>query len=179
MDFMNYDKKERKFILDLARRAIVGFLEDRKELEIDESEVPEEFKKIRACFVTLTKNGQLRGCIGNITPIGPLYKSVIANAVSAGFYDPRFVPVESGELEELEIEISILELPHKAVLDEIQEGDGVILEKGGRSAVFLPQVWEEFPSKEDFMRHLALKAGLSEDEWKNASFEVFGVEVIS
>lgn len=171
--------KEREFLLRLGKRAIVNFLENGKEVEVEESEVPEELKKMLACFVTLTKNGILRGCIGNIEPVGPLYKSVISNAVSAGFYDPRFVPVEKNELNDLEIEISVLDLPQKTDLSEIKEGDGVILERGGNRAVFLPQVWEELPKKEDFLRHLALKAGLSEEEWKDADYEVFGVEIIS
>lgn len=170
--------REKKFILGLARRAIESFLEEGKELEIDESEVPEEFRKARACFVTLTKNGQLRGCIGDVEAYQPLYKDVIKDAVAAAFYDPRFVPVEKGEIKDLEIEISILrEMRKIGGIREIKEGkDGVILENGGRRAVFLPQVWEELPDKESFLRRLALKAGSSEDEWKDASYEVFGVE---
>jgi AmmeMemoRadiSam system protein A len=172
----NGDNK--KFLLDLARKAIENFLETGKELDVDN--VPEEIKKERACFVTLTKNGRLRGCIGNIEAFEPLYLDLIKNAIAAAFYDPRFEPVIKDELKDIEIEISVLgEIRKIGQIGQIREGqDGVIMEKDGRRAVFLPQVWEELPTKEDFLKHLALKAGLSENDWKTADYEVFDVEIL-
>lgn len=189
---------ERKFLLDLAKRAIENFLASPatpasglawragKELEVEESEVPESLRKTGACFVTLTIGGKLRGCIGDIEAYQPLYKNIIKNAIAAAFYDPRFELVRKEELNDLEIEISILgptsPLRNASGLrgvKEIKKGDGVILEKDGRRAVFLPQVWEELPEKNDFLTHLALKAGLGPNDWKSANYEVFGVEIIN
>lgn len=180
---------DRRFLLNLARKAIEYFLETGKILEIEE--VPEELRKERACFVTLTKNEELRGCIGDIEAYQPLYKDVIKNAIAAAFYDCRFEPVGKGELKDLEIEISVLNQPSRETpceAGEIKKGDGVVLEKDGRRAVFLPQVWEELPKKEEFLRHLALKAGLEQDAWKDAplrqgfagqaKYKIFGVEII-
>lgn len=176
--FMEYSKEEKKYLLDLGRRAIENFLKKGTELRLSENEVSQKIKEIKACFVTLTINGHLRGCIGDIVAYQPLYKDVIKNAIAAAFYDPRFEALSYIEFGRVEIEISVLGNFRKGVLKDIKKGDGVILEKDGYRAVFLPQVWKELPGREDFLRHLSLKAGLSEEGWRGAQYVVFGAEVI-
>jgi AmmeMemoRadiSam system protein B/AmmeMemoRadiSam system protein A len=133
-------------------------------------------------FVTLRRQGQLRGCIGEIYPTRPLYQAVMEQAVNAGLNDRRFSPVSSEELQEITIEVSVL-TPPKAVRSsgDIRIGThGIVLRKGGRSAVFLPKVAvEQGWDLEDTLNHLARKAGLSADAWRaGAAFEVFEVLVI-
>jgi AmmeMemoRadiSam system protein A len=135
----------------------------------------------RAAFVTLKKNGMLRGCIGDIFPQRPLYKSVITNAIHACVNDRRFAQVSQEELKDITIEISALTPPSPiASPDEIRIGiDGVVLNKDGQSAVFLPQVAPEQGWNVDKMlTQLSMKARLPADGWKQgASFLVFQAEV--
>jgi AmmeMemoRadiSam system protein A len=181
------DKKlsvnDKKILLALARKTIVYYLEKSKtpspaDLGIT---ITEPLKTNRAAFVTLTKNSQLRGCIGDILPVQPLYRSVIANAVNACVNDYRFRPVKISECNDIKIEISALTVPEPvASANDIRIGvDGVILKKNGRQAVFLPQVApEQRWNTEQMLSNLSLKAGLNEDDWKSgASFLVFQAEV--
>lgn len=134
----------------------------------------------RGAFVTLRKHGELRGCIGNMSDNRPLATVVGAMALQAAFNDPRFQPVDEKELEQLEIEISVL-TPFREIKssDEISMGrDGVVLRKGNRHAVFLPQVATETGwNKEMFLDQLCLKAGLSAGDWKDARLFTFQAEV--
>ncbi len=126
----------------------------------------------QGAFVTLKKHGQLRGCIGHLSADTPLSRTVGAMALQAGLNDPRFPPLTTGELREVEIEISVL-TPVRPVghASEIKVGrDGVILQKGERSAVFLPQVavengWE----CPEMLDNLCLKAGLPAGSWKEGA----------
>jgi AmmeMemoRadiSam system protein A len=135
----------------------------------------------RAAFVTLKKNHQLRGCIGDIFPRQPLYKSVITNAINAGVNDRRFPPVTRAECNDIKIEISALTAPKPiASSEEIRIGiDGVVLNKDGRSSVFLPQVApEQGWDLNKMLTQLSLKAGLAGDAWKEgANFLVFQADV--
>ena len=137
--------------------------------------------EFRGAFVTLTANGQLRGCIGYIEGICPLLEAVAANARAAACQDPRFAPVAPAEVAGLELEISAL-TPLVAVAGphEIEVGrHGVVLTLGARRAVFLPQVApEQGWDRDTMLTHLALKAGLPPDGWRReARFEVFEAEV--
>ena len=181
---------EKKQLLMLARKSIVYFLDRQEVPELSDLNITisDSLKNPRAAFVTLNKivktassgprkDTQLRGCIGDIMPRGPLYKSVIYNAINAAVNDRRFYPVSKNELDDIEIEISALTVP-KAISSpqEIRIGvDGVILSKDGHSAVFLPQVApEQGWDVNQTLTHLALKAGLPENGWKDgASFETF------
>lgn len=178
---------EKDYLLNLARRSIKNYLGSSQRLKISEDEVPSErLKEERACFVTLTIKEELRGCIGHILPIQELYQDVIDNAVSAAFQDPRFFPLTEEELQKVKIEISILTVPQPLpfvspsdLLVKLQPGkDGVILKKNYQQATFLPQVWEELPKKEDFLRHLCEKAGLNSNCWqeKDLKIETYQVE---
>ncbi len=141
------------------------------------SELPPELKKIRGAFVTLKKNEKLRGCIGHPYPDRPLYLSVLENGYKAAVQDYRFRPVDPEELKGLEIEISLLTPPVTIDSPEefIPEKHGVILNKGGRRAVFLPEVAKEQGwSREETLSNLSKKAGLPYDAWKEgAELEIF------
>jgi AmmeMemoRadiSam system protein B/AmmeMemoRadiSam system protein A len=127
-----------------------------------------------ACFVTLTKRGQLRGCIGSLQAHRALAVDLLDNAVAAAVRDPRFPAVTAAELVELQIEVSLLTpaqpFPYSSpedLLRRLQPGvHGVILSKGGRRATFLPQVWEQLPDPVQFLQHLCQKAGLSAQCWQ-------------
>jgi len=126
-----------------------------------------------ACFVTLTQDEQLRGCIGTLQPHRPLLADVRANALAAAFHDPRFAPLAVHELERTEVEVSLLS-PMQALhfgseaeaLAQLRPGvDGVVFQYGSRRSTFLPQVWEQLPGTDVFMAHLKRKAGLPADFW--------------
>lgn len=140
--------------------------------------------KVRtATFVTLKINGELRGCIGSLTPEEPLYQSVHHNAINAAMRDPRFPPVQPAGLPRLEIDVSILS-PIRAIksVDEFKLGQqGIILEKGMHRAVFLPEVAvEQGWTRDETLSYLSRKAGLSSDVWKQgARFKVFESVVIT
>jgi AmmeMemoRadiSam system protein A len=136
-------------------------------------------------FVTLKLKGDLRGCIGNLSACEPLVESVDRNAVNAGFQDPRFGPLTAAELEQVEVEVSVLtpacRLDYAGAEDllrRLRPGvDGVIIRRGYASATFLPQVWEQLPKPADFLGHLCLKAGLGRDAWKKSKLEVSTYQV--
>jgi len=170
-----------KELLKLARLTL------EKTFKGEEFLVPEsilrKYSMHKACFVTLTKNGQLRGCIGTLSPQKPLYKDVIDNVQNAAFHDPRFPPLKREELSAIKIEISILSRPEKIeydseneLLSQINNQMGIILRKGVASATFLPQVWDEISNKRSFLENLSIKAGLKTDAWKTSQIWYYKVE---
>lgn len=176
---------ERKTLLRLAREAIRSYVLERKELtSLPEGiELTDRLKEPAGAFVTLEKQKMLRGCIGYIDPIRPLYQSIMENAVSACVRDHRFRPVEAEELDEIDLEISVLTPKEEIAKPEefIPGTHGIILEKRGKRAVFLPQVaTEQGWDREKTLQHLCLKAGLSLDAWKtNCRFWVFTAELFA
>jgi AmmeMemoRadiSam system protein A len=140
-------------------------------------EVTPAMKQVSGAFVTLHKNGQLRGCIGEVIAIRPVYKAVMAQAVNAGLNDRRFPPVEQSELDQIDFEVSVLTPPRSvASPSEIVIGThGIIMKKGEHTALFLPQVaTEQGWDLETTLTHLSQKARLPADAWQEgASFEVF------
>lgn len=171
-------REDGRFLVRLARNAIKGRLTG----QFDEAESPGSsvLQEHRATFVTLKKNGQLRGCIGCLSSFEPLEKNVASNAVSAAFHDHRFSPVRIEELDDIHIDISILTPAEKLpftdsdeLLKRLQPGvDGVILKAGTKWATFLPQVWEQLPTAELFLSHLCSKAGLPGDYWVDGTVEI-------
>lgn len=150
-----------------------------------------------ACFVTLTEDGRLRGCIGSLVAHQPLGKDVVAHAVGAATRDPRFNPVTAAEYPLLNIEISVLGEP-RAIALKTRDGqarpvrsraeleaalrpgkDGLILsDRRGHSATFLPQVWEELPDPHDFVSHLLAKARIRPSyDWSNGEIDCQRYEV--
>lgn len=126
-----------------------------------------------ASFVTLNKAGALRGCIGSLQAHRPLSDDIINNARSAAFKDPRFSPVNVGELADIVVEVSLLSTSQVLKVGTEQEAlaairpgvDGLILQSGNRRGTFLPQVWAQLPDPAEFLNQLKLKAGLPADAW--------------
>ncbi|MFC2074281.1 AmmeMemoRadiSam system protein A [Campylobacterota bacterium] len=158
----------KEVLLSLARASIKShFLGS----DVDTSQIEEEYPELMkegASFVTLTQEGQLRGCIGSIIAHRSLLDDVLANARSAAFKDPRFMPLSEEELARTKIEVSVLTTPKLLEYEDvddlktkIQVGvDGIILKDGYHQATFLPQVWEELNDLDLFFAHLCQKAGL-------------------
>lgn len=171
-------------LLELSYNTIGSFLENKK-LNIP-NEIIKKYCKKQACFVTITINDELRGCIGSLEPIQELYKDIIENSINAAFRDPRFPGLSKEEFDEIKIEISILSIPKKLefkdsddLLKKINNKMGLILKKGSYQSTFLPQVWEQLPDKIQFLEHLSQKAGLPKDTWKSSEFLYYTVEKIN
>ncbi|HEY9034912.1 MAG TPA: AmmeMemoRadiSam system protein A [Pseudomonadales bacterium] len=128
-----------------------------------------------ACFVTLSKNGQLRGCIGSLQAHRPLIDDVAHNAIAAALHDPRFAPLGADELADVHIEISVLTEPqplqfaseHELLAQITPFRDGLVLQDGHHRGTFLPLVWQQLPDKKTFLRQLKNKAGLPADYWSD------------
>ena len=171
MSYLRY----KEMLLQIARDAIAYGLEHGRAPRIEISGFPEALRETAATFVTLTINGQLRGCIGTLQAYQPLAADVAEHAYAAAFRDPRFPALRANELAQLEIHISVLTPAEPMQFDseedlirQMQPGeDGLILEDLGRKGTFLPSVWESLPTPKDFLQHLKIKAGLPEDYWSD------------
>jgi len=176
--------EEKKTLLSIARETLKLYLTTGKRLEVDEKKynITTALKEDRGVFVTLTKKGKLRGCIGYIEGIKPLYQAVIDNAINAAVHDSRFYPVSAEELPDIEIEISAM-TPLKRInnIEEIEVGThGLVIVQGFARGVLLPQVATEYGwDRETFLQHVCLKAGLPPDSWKKEGVElyIFSAEV--
>ena len=165
-----------EFLLNLCRRVIkskvggIDFFSNHAKV----------FDEIGACFVTLKKLGNLRGCIGSIIAHRPLYEDIVQNAQNAAFKDPRFNPVTEDEVDFLSIDVSILSEPKQmSFVDEadllrqiVPFKDGIIIKDGWHQAVYLPSVWEDLPDKQVFLKSLKVKAGMSPDHFSK-NFEAY------
>ena len=173
-----------RLLTALARHTIARELglrhhqEDDRELQ--EALVNDDLKRHCGTFVTLKIDNRLRGCIGNLDSRDSIVEAVRRNAVNAAFHDPRFSPLTPDELERTDIEVSVLTDPRPLVYADAEDLisklrvniDGLIIRKGGASATFLPQVWEQLPRPEDFLTHLCMKAGLSANAWRHGDLSV-------
>ena len=159
--------EEKAELLRLARASVTAFVERRAAIEDVSGRA--KFLEPRGVFVTLTKGGDLRGCIGFIEPVAPLGQAVIRAAVYAATEDPRFPPVRPAELKDLKFEISVL-TPVREIVDpqEVTVGrHGLIVARGGLKGVLLPQVPVENKwDRETFLEQASLKAGLPPDAWR-------------
>lgn len=148
---------------------------------IGEQALPPELRRKSGAFVTLTKDGRLRGCIGSIEGTQPLYRAVIDNAVNAALFDSRFRPVQAEELDGMEVEVSVLSplVPIESREQYSVAEHGIVLAKAGRRAVYLPKVASEQGwTKEETLTHLAEKARLPSDAWREgASLWIFTAQV--
>jgi len=173
-------KEEGKILLRLARNSIETVF-DAKEPEIDDY-CRTSLSESCGCFVTLSKNGQLRGCIGFPEPIMPLYKAIIAAARAAAFEDPRFPSVEQQELEQITIEISVLTKPERCKVSKPEEylkkvrigTDGLIIRGQSGSGLLLPQVATQWHwDAKKFLEYTCVKAGLEKDSWKELRNQIY------
>ncbi len=157
----------------LARDAIETFLRVGEMLDGSETKLPEIFDEVRGVFVTLTKKGELRGCIGHPYADTPLKYAITDSALSAALKDPRFLPVRISELDIIAVEVTILtrpeliDVPPKELSSSIRIGKhGLIVKSGYRQGLLLPQVAQENDFDEiEFLNHTCLKAGLPQDAW--------------
>ena len=177
--------EERRALLDLARAAVLAAAGGDPPPEVDLQALPPPLRQPRACFVTLHKHGQLRGCTGTLAAQAPLALEVVHTAAQTALSDPRFRPVSPGEIDELEIEISVLTpstpLELESPLDlprKIRPGvDGVTLYRGLHRATFLPQVWEKLPDPHQFLEQLCRKAYLPANAYRKPGLDVYTYQV--
>src|SRR3954451_5609615 len=160
--------EQRRTLLRIARQSIAAVLDGRlpdwKAEDFDET-----LRQPAGAFVTLTRDGDLRGCIGSIQAIAPLYKAVVSSAVSAAFRDPRFPPLSPGELEHLELEISVMgPIERVTNIEDIVVGrDGLIISRGAYAGLLLPQVATDYGwDRQTFLEQTCRKAGLPPDAWR-------------
>lgn len=181
----NLTKKDKAFLVRLARSVIEAALDAGQKEAIPDDVSPAVLRK-GGCFVTLHKQGALRGCIGTIEPIQALVEGVEENAINAAFKDPRFSSLTIEELPDIDLEVSVLTVPQKLTFKgpedlkrQLKPGiHGVILSSGWQRSTFLPQVWDQLPEPELFLRHLCEKAGLHRDCWRDPDIEIEVYEAI-
>ncbi|HGJ65641.1 TPA: AmmeMemoRadiSam system protein A [bacterium] len=171
-------KKDQQLLLKLARNTLESYFKD---LDPDTSECT-HLTQLKGCFVTLHKGKELRGCIGFIKPIMPLFEQIIAATKAAAFEDPRFEPLVEEELKQIRIEISILSKPELIKASSQQEyfenikigRDGLIIQSNGHSGLLLPQVAVEYHwTPEQFLQAVCDKAGLDIDAWKRKDTKIY------
>jgi uncharacterized protein len=177
--------EEQQTLLRMARQAVEHGVRREKLPAIDEAGLSAPLRENGASFVTLTIQGELRGCIGALEARQPLAQDVCEHAVAAALEDPRFPPVREDELSRIQIEVSRLTRPvlleYKDAADLLSKlrpfMDGVILRDGFRRATFLPQVWEKIPDTAEFLNHLCLKIGMDANKWRTQHLDVFIYQV--
>jgi hypothetical protein len=165
----------RKTLLDAAVASIRYGIQHGKEPGVTLKNVERPLLSMRATFVTLTLDGQLRGCIGSVVPNRPLVMDVVSNAYKAAFADRRFKPLTAAELDRLDVEVSILSHQRPVSFDSEQallaamrpDQDGIVIADGDRRALFLPKVWQTLPHAQHFLLHLKRKAGMADDHWSD------------
>jgi len=180
------EQEAKKFLLKIARRAIENWV--RKGIKMKPpNKYPSELAEKRGVFVTIYRKildrEELRGCIGLPYPTKPLIEGVIEAAISA-CQDPRFEPLREEELQNIVIEVSVLTEPKKIEFKDTKEllekirpfKNGLIIKKGFHAGLFLPQVWDELSTKEEFLSQLCIKAGLPRNCWLDSNIEVYSFE---
>ncbi len=175
MSSTEYSPAEQAQLLSIARSSIREGVETGRPATVDTEALPAALKEIRCTFVTLHRDGALRGCTGSMEPLQPLAVDVADVACQTALNDPRFYPVRAQEIGGIDIEISVLS-PLQAfpvtseadLLNRLQPGvDGLVLTLGFRRATFLPKVWESLPDPRHFLAELKHKAGLPRDFWSD------------
>jgi MEMO1 family protein len=179
-DSFSLGSKEKDVLIQLAKKSVETAVRDEKLYEPAASDFA-AFQQERGVFVTLTKKGELRGCIGLITAEKPLYVGVRDAATYAALRDPRFPPVNAGELPGLEYEISVL-TPFHRILDvkDIRIGrDGLLMVQGRNEGIFLPQVpTEQGWDRKTYLEELGRKAGLTRQAWQDETTDIFAFSAI-
>jgi AmmeMemoRadiSam system protein A len=177
--------EEKKTLLQEARGAMEKAVKGEKLQALEMASMTPLLREEGASFITLTIQGELRGCIGALEPYQPLVKDVREHAIAAALEDPRFPPVRPNELNQIEIEISRLTIPKRLEYKDAEDllsklrpqVDGVILRDGYRRATFLPQVWEKLPDKAEFLDNLCYKMGAEPETWRHKPLEVLIYQV--
>jgi uncharacterized protein len=161
---------EQRLLLRLARRAVEQAVRDHCLSEVT-GELPAALEAPCGAFVTLSKAGRLRGCIGYVEAVRPLHVTVRECAMAAALHDPRFVPVELHEVPALRLEISVLSPLEDATPDQIEVGrHGLLVSYGSQRGLLLPQVAVQWNwDREQFLEQTCLKAGLPSDVWRRGA----------
>ncbi len=176
------NQNQRKQLLQIARESIAAVLDGQRP-DLTKVRIDDDLKRPAGAFVTLNDaRGELRGCIGSIQPVAPLYQAVSQSAVNAAFRDPRFEPIDRDEFASLHLEISVMgPIERVKNLDEIEVGrDGLIVSRGHYAGLLLPQVATEYGwDRDTFLGHTCLKAGLPRDAWRSEATKIerFSAEV--
>lgn len=176
---------EKKILLKLARQSLERGVRRQPPPPVHLAALTPTLQELGASFVTLTRAGELCGCIGALEPSKPLAEDVCEHAVAAALEDYRFPNVQESDLKEIKIEISRLTTPvpleystPEDLLEKLHPGtDGVVLMDGWKRATFLPQVWEKVSGKEEFMAHLCYKMGVARDLWRRKHMQVLIYQV--
>jgi uncharacterized protein len=174
-----YSREEREILLHLAHRSIKSAFDGSS---LDLTPPSKHLAERRGAFTTLHLEGRLRGCIGYVIPTHSLYRSVAETAQAAAFEDPRFAPVTADEAPLLKVEISVLSLLQPLRPEDVVPGvHGLLIAKGGRRGLLLPQVPVEWGwDRETFLAQTCQKAGLPRDAWRQgADLQAFTAEVFS
>lgn len=166
---------EQNRLLDIAEASIRHGLRHGSPLVLTLEQESEGLRRPGACFVTLTCNGALRGCMGSLIAHRPLGVDAAANASAAAFKDPRFAPLTGADAGGLAVDVSVLTAPlalpvtsEADLLGRLRpQTDGLILQEGQRRATFLPHVWHQLPDPRLFLAHLKRKAGLDPQHWSS------------
>lgn len=169
-----YGAEERELLHQVARQAIASSFADKDYAPPEDA--PDHLREERGAFVTLKRQGRLRGCIGHVVGDGPLIETVAEMARAAAFDDPRFKPLQQDELEDLEYEISVLTPPRRITdVSEVQVGrHGLIMKSWLRQGLLLPQVPTEFGwDREQFLIQTCRKAGMDPDCWQDPDTEIY------
>jgi AmmeMemoRadiSam system protein A len=175
---------ERNFLLKIARKSLALAAERGESLETFslEKELP-PVTNAGGAFVTLRRGRRLRGCIGQVLPDAPLVEVVAYCAKAAALSDPRFAPVATDEVREIEIEISVLSVPEDILPNKIEPGrHGLIVSRGTQRGLLLPQVAQEYGwTAQRFLEETCVKGGMKPDAWKSdiTRIQAFTAEVFS
>lgn len=172
-----YSPEERALLLQWAHESILAALEDRR---ISLTPPGAHLAEPRGVFTSLHLEGHLRGCVGYVLPVAPLYQAVADTARAAAFEDSRFCPVTLEEAGRLEVELSVLSPPEPIAPDEIEVGHhGLLISMAGQRGLLLPQVAVQYRwDRAMFLEQTCRKAGLPREAWLNgASVEAFTAEV--
>jgi len=177
-DAIRLSPDEQRLVLEMARARLLQEATGEPAARIDADKIPLALRKDAACFVTLTKNGALRGCIlDSFSPHEPLYENVMRNVVLAATSDPRFPPVRPSEVDDIAIEVSVLDRPQRLEFSDAEDlisklvpgEDGVILTTPYGKSTYLPQVWDDLPDPMQFMSSLCQKQGAPANCWRDTS----------
>lgn len=170
-DWLN--AQERKDLLSLARQTLETHLRTNRNLNVEGDDGwAEKLRKKRGAFVTIQREGKLRGCIGTVLPIKPLYEAVRDNAINASVHDPRFPPLSAEDLDKITIEVSVLSpLTRLTSLEDIHVGrHGLVIRKGGRNGLLLPKVAADYGwDRKTFLENVCLKASLLSQDWREGA----------
>lgn len=169
-----YTREEQDLLKVLAFRSVEYGLRHGVPIPANVQDFSKPLQQVRASFVTLERNGLLRGCIGTLDAKRPLVADVARNAFNAAFHDTRFQPLDYRELDELDFHISVLSpkepmtvSSEQDLLTQLRPGtDGLVIEWKNLGATFLPVMWEQLPNPVDFLSHLKRKAGIHPATWE-------------